>query len=145
MVQMPDGSPVTAPSAQHATAMRAVLNGATVADAWKQANVQLAPPGTPVTAPADPAHLVPGEVAQFKSRDPVMYMGNGKIWLDGQLQPQSALPTGGFLAGRTPPNRPARHSKASAARHRRRRRHRLCRQQRTRAARKCDMTMWGSR
>ena len=102
VVQMPDGSPVTATSAQHATAMRAVLNGATVTDAWKQANVQLAPPGTPVTAPADPAHLVPGEVAQFKSRDPVMYMGNEKIWLDGQLQPESALPTGGFLAWQDP-------------------------------------------
>lgn len=102
VVQMPDGSPVTAPSAQHATAMRAVLNGATVTDGWKQANVQLAPPGTPVTAPADPAHLVPGEVAQFKSRDPVMYMGNGKIWLDGQLQPQSALPTGDFLGWQDP-------------------------------------------
>ena len=97
VVQMPDGSPVTAPSAQNATAMRAVLNGSTVTDAWKQANVDLPPPGTPVTAPADPSHLAPGEVAQFKTRDPVMYMGNGKIWLDGQLQPQSALPTADFL------------------------------------------------
>jgi hypothetical protein len=78
--------------------MRAVLNGATVTDAWKQANVVLPPPGTPVTAPADPSHLMPGQVAQFKSREPVMYMGNGKIWVDGQLQPQSALPTGDFLA-----------------------------------------------
>jgi Domain of unknown function (DUF4226) len=97
VVQMPDGSPVTAPSAQNATAMRAVLNGSTVTDGWKQANVDLPPPGTPVTAPADPSHLAPGEVAQFKTRDPVMYMGNGKIWLDGQLQPQSALPTADFL------------------------------------------------
>lgn len=97
VVQMPDGTPVTAPSAQNATAMRAVLNGSTVTDGWKQANVDLPPPGTPVTAPADPSHLVPGECAQFKTREPVMYMGNGKIWLDGQLQPQSALPTADFL------------------------------------------------
>jgi len=97
VVQMPDGSPVTATTAQHAAAVRAVLNGATVSDGWKQAHVELPPPGTPVTAPADPSHLVPGQIAQFKSRDPVMYMGNGKIWLDGQLQPQSALPTGDFL------------------------------------------------
>nr|WP_172686893.1 DUF4226 domain-containing protein [Mycobacterium avium]AKT73012.1 hypothetical protein MASH_00004 [Mycobacterium avium subsp. hominissuis] len=97
VVQMPDGSPVTATTAQNAAAVRAVLNGSTVADAWKQAHVELPPPGTPVTAPADPSHLVPGQIAQFKSREPVMYMGNGKIWLDGQLQPQSALPTGDFL------------------------------------------------
>jgi Domain of unknown function (DUF4226) len=97
VVQMPDGTPVTAPSAQNATAMRAVLNGSTVTDAWKQANVDLPPPGTPVTAPADPSQLAPGEIAQFKTRDPVMYMGNGKIWLDGQLQPQTAVPTAEFL------------------------------------------------
>jgi hypothetical protein len=102
VVQMPDGSPVTATSPQHATAVRAVLNGATVTDGWKQASVQLAPPGTPVTAPGDPAHLIPGEIAQFKSREPVMYMGNGKIWLDGQLQLQSALPTGDFLGWEDP-------------------------------------------
>ena len=123
VVQMPDGSPVTAPSAQSATAMRAVLNGASVTDGWKQANVQLPPPGTPVTAPADPAHLVPGEIAQFRSRDPVMYMGNGKIWLDGQLQPQSALPPGDFLgwldpsqqAGTAPSASPAATSPSAPA------------------------------
>jgi hypothetical protein len=103
VVPMPDGSPVTAPTAQHASAVRAVLNGSTVNDAWKQAHVELPPPGTPVTAPADPSHLVPGQIAQFKSRDPVMYMGNGKIWLDGQLQPQSAMPTGDFLGWVDPP------------------------------------------
>ncbi|MGE2817922.1 DUF4226 domain-containing protein [Mycobacterium heidelbergense] len=103
VIQMPDGSPVTATTAQHAAAVRAVLNGATVSDGWKQAHVELPPPGTPVTAPADPSHLVPGQIAQFKSRDPVMYMGNGKIWLDGQLQPQSALPTGDFLGWVDPP------------------------------------------
>ena len=98
VVQMPDGSMVTATTAQHATAVRAVLDGSTVSDGWKQGRVEFPPPGTPVTAPADPSRLIPGEIAQFKSRDPVMYMGNGKIWLDGQLQPESALPTGDFLA-----------------------------------------------
>jgi Domain of unknown function (DUF4226) len=102
VVQMPDGTPVTAGSAQHATAMRAVLDGSTVTDAWKQAHVDLPPPGTPVTSPADPSHLTPGEVAQFKTRDPVMYMGNGKIWLDGQLQPQTALPKTDFLGWEDP-------------------------------------------
>jgi hypothetical protein len=97
VVPMPDGSPVTATSAQHAAAVRAVVNGSSVTDAWKQANVELPPPGTPVTAPADPSHLVPGQVAQFKTRDPVMYMGNGKVWLDGQLQSQTAMPTADFL------------------------------------------------
>jgi hypothetical protein len=97
VVQMPDGSPVTATTAQHKAALESVLSGDSVTDSWKKQNVELPPPGTPVTSPGDPSHLVPGEIAQYKSRDPVMYAGNGKIWLDGQLQPQSALPTGDFL------------------------------------------------
>lgn len=97
VVTMPDGSPVTATSRMHETAMRAVLGGSSVTDGWKAANVALPPPGTPVTEPADPSHLPPGAVAQFKTREPVMYMGNDKIWLDGQLQPKSALPTSDFL------------------------------------------------
>ena len=101
VVQMPDGTPVTATSAQHAAVVRAVLNGSSVTDAWKP-YAQLPPPGTPVTMPADPSHLVPGQVAQCKSREPIIFMGNGKIWLDGQLQPQSALPAGEFLAWEDP-------------------------------------------
>lgn len=101
VVQMPDGTPVTTTSAQHAAAVRAVLNGASVTDAWKP-YAQLPPPGTPVTMPADPNHLVPGQVAQCKSREPIIFMGNGKIWLDGQLQPQSALPAGEFLGWEDP-------------------------------------------
>ncbi|WP_343709677.1 DUF4226 domain-containing protein [Mycobacterium sp.] len=97
VVRMPDGSPVTATTAQHKGALDAVVGGASVTDAWKKQGVELPPPGTPVTTPGDPSHLVPGEVAQYRSRDPVMYAGNGKIWLDGQLQPQSTLPTGDFL------------------------------------------------
>jgi hypothetical protein len=53
--------------------MRAVLNGSSVVNGWRQANVDLPPPGTPVTAPADPSHLLAGQCAQFKSRDPVMH------------------------------------------------------------------------
>lgn len=106
VVQMPDGTPVTAPSDRHAVAMRTVLAGGSVTDAWKP-YVELPPPGTPVTAPADPAHLPAGAVAQFKTRDPVMYMGNGKIWLDGQLQPLRALPSGDFLGWFDPSPAPA--------------------------------------
>lgn len=97
VIQMPDGSPATATTAQHKGAVEAVMGGGSPADGWKRQNVEIPPPGTPVTNPGDPSRLVPGEIAQYKSRDPVMYFGNGKIWLDGQLQPQSALPTGGFL------------------------------------------------
>ena len=102
-VAMPDGSVVTAPSAQAASAMRAVLSGQSVSAAYDAVGVHLAPPGTPVTDPVDPAHLEPGCVARFQSRDPVMAMGNGKIWMDGQLQPLGALGSTSDFLGWTKP------------------------------------------
>jgi hypothetical protein len=101
VVRMPDGTPVTAASPQHAAVLRAVLSGASATDAWRP-YAQLPPPGTPVAMPADPSHLVPGQVAQCKSREAIVYMGNGKIWLDGQLQPQSALPAAEFMGWEDP-------------------------------------------
>jgi hypothetical protein len=97
VVQFPDGTPVTASSAQTAGLVRAVLGGQSVTEACKAAGVSIPPPGTPVTQPADPDQLTPGMLAQYKSREPIMFMGNDKIELDGQLQPKSALPQGDFL------------------------------------------------
>lgn len=98
VVQMPDGTPVTAPSTQKAGAIRSILSGSGVTDAYKGAGMALSPPGTPVTQPVDPGSLTPGMLAAYKSREPIPYMGADKIWLDGQLQPKSALPAGDFLA-----------------------------------------------
>ena len=106
-VSMPDGSVVTAPSESVASAMRSVLSGTNVTDAYQAVDVTLAPPGTPVTDPVDPAHLEPGAVARFESREPVMAMGNGKIWLDGQLQPLSALGSASDFLGWSKPPAPA--------------------------------------
>ena len=103
-VTMPDGQVVTAPDAQAAQAMRSVLTGTSVTDAFKQVGVDLPPPGTPVTDPVDPATMPPCSVGRFESREPVMAMGNGKIWIDGQLQPISALgSTTDFLGWSKPP------------------------------------------
>jgi hypothetical protein len=98
VVQMPDGTPVTAPSAQKANAIKAVLAGTGVTDSYKDADMTIPPAGTPITAPVDPSHLTPGMLAGYKSREPIPYMGNDKIWLDGQLQPKSALPAADFMA-----------------------------------------------
>jgi hypothetical protein len=97
VVQMPDGTPVTAPSGQKANAIKALLGGSGVTDAYKGAGMTIPPAGTPVTAPVDPSNLTPGMLAAYKSREPIPYMGNDKIWLDGQLQPKSALPAPDFM------------------------------------------------
>jgi hypothetical protein len=90
-VVLPDGTPVTASNEKAAAATRAVLGGTDVTAAYQAQGVQIPPPGTPVTTPVDPSRLEPGDIASFEGRPPVMAAGNGKIWMDGQLQPLSAM------------------------------------------------------
>lgn len=100
-VTMPDGTPVTAPDAQRAAAMKAVLDGSSVSSAYGD---QIPPAGTPVMEPVDRNKLAPGDYAQFEAKPQVMYMGNGKVWLDGQLKPVSSLPSStDFLGWTSPP------------------------------------------
>jgi murein DD-endopeptidase MepM/ murein hydrolase activator NlpD len=90
-VVLPDGTPVTASNEKAAAATRAVLGGTDVTAAYQAQGVQIPPPGTPVTSPVDPSRLEPGDIARFEGRPPVMAAGNGKVWMDGQLQPLSAM------------------------------------------------------
>jgi hypothetical protein len=114
-VTLPDGRVVTAPDDKIATAMRSVLSGTSVPDAFNAVDLRLPPPGTPVIDPADPAHLDPGSLAQFQSRPPVMAMGDGKIWLDGQLQPTGALGSSSdFLGWSKPPTQASPQTAAAA-------------------------------
>ena len=103
-VDMPGGTPVTAPSAERAAAMRSVIGGSSVTGAYEGQDVHLPPPGTPVLAPVSRNDLQPGDYGQFSTKAPIMYMGNNKIWMDGQLQPISALQSSSdFLGWSAPP------------------------------------------
>jgi hypothetical protein len=114
-VTLPDGRLVSAPDDKIAAAMRSVLSGTSVPDAFRAVDLPLPPPGTPVIDPADPAHLDPGSLAQFGSREPVMAMGGGKIWLDGQLQPIGALGSSSdFLGWSKPPTKASPQTAAAA-------------------------------
>lgn len=99
-VSLPDGTSVTATDAQRAGAMKAVLNGSSVSSAYGD---QIPPAGSPVMNPVDRNSLRPGDYAQFEAKPAVMYMGNGKIWMDGQLKPVSALPSSSDFLGWTGP------------------------------------------
>jgi hypothetical protein len=82
----------TAPDATTAAVMRDVVEkGMSPTAAYGAHNVQLPPPGTPVTAPVDPNLMKGGELAYFQAQEPILALGKGKIWLDGQVQPLSAL------------------------------------------------------
>ncbi len=115
-VTLPNGQVVEAGGEQAAAVMRAVLTGSSVTDAFKDAGVDLPPPGTPVTAPVAPSALAPGSVGHFQAREPVLAMGNGKVWLDGQVQSMSALGSSpDFLGWSSPLAAPRSTVAASAA------------------------------
>jgi hypothetical protein len=99
-VSLPDGTSVNASDDQRKNAMEAVINGKSVSDAY---GGQIPPAGSPVMNPVDRNSLRPGDYAQFEAKPAVMYMGNGKIWLDGQLKPVSALPSSSDFLGWTGP------------------------------------------
>lgn len=99
-VALPDGTSVVAPDDQRSAALKSVLEGKSVSDAY---GGQIPPAGSPVMHPVDRNSLRPGDYAQFEAKPAVMYMGNGKIWLDGQLKEIRALPPSSDFLGWTGP------------------------------------------
>lgn len=97
-VPLPDGSTVDARTTQGASAARAALGGATVADAWHQSGVTVPPPGTPVTAPIPPTLLKAGDVGVWKDHL-VMALGSNKVLVSGQVQPLSSVGSGPDFLG----------------------------------------------
>ena len=97
-VRLPDGTVVQARNAQEAVAARAALAGANVADAYKQAGVDLPALGTPVRDALPPTQLQAGDVGVWKDHM-VMSMGNGKVLVSGQVQPQTSLTSGPDFLG----------------------------------------------
>lgn len=107
LVVRPDGSNVTASSPAAAAAARAVLGGAPLEDAYKSANIGLPHPGSPLKDTIELGETEVGDLAQFKDRY-VMMMGDRQVYLDGQMQPASALATvPGFVGFRRAPEDPS--------------------------------------
>lgn len=107
LVVRPDGSNVTASSPAAAAAARAVLGGAPLEDAYKAANIGLPHPGSPLKDTIELGQTEIGDLAQFKDRY-VMMMGDRQVYLDGQMQPASALAKlSGFVGFRHAPADPS--------------------------------------
>ncbi|MHA7659194.1 DUF4226 domain-containing protein [Mycobacterium sp. ML2] len=112
-VSLPDGQTTEARTTQGATAVKAVLGGATVADGWHQAGVTVPPPGTPVTDPIPPTKLKAGDVGIWQDHL-VMALGNGKVWVSGQVQPLSSVGSGPDFLGWMDPSALAPRAAAPA-------------------------------
>lgn len=105
-VKLPSGGTVTAENAAVAKAGRAVLDGASVDDAYRQAGITLSPPGSPVTAPVSPSRLVFGDIGQYTDHR-VMALGDDKVWVNGKETPLEELETGPNFLGWEHPSVPA--------------------------------------
>lgn len=89
-VTLPDGSTATARNPQTAQAIRDYLAGKTVDAAYRQNNIQLPPPGTPVTNPVDPSRLACGDLAMFKDHY-VPVLSPVKAFVNGQVVPLESV------------------------------------------------------
>jgi hypothetical protein len=102
-VQLPDGSTVNARTPAIAAAVRACLAGAPLDAAYRQAGIELPPPGTPVTNPVDPAALTAGSIGMFKDHY-VVALSSAKALQDGQVVSLSSAAAGPDFLGWVDPS-----------------------------------------
>ncbi|MEB3033900.1 DUF4226 domain-containing protein [[Mycobacterium] nativiensis] len=101
-VRLPDGATITVADPRLAAAMQAAADGTPVAEAFRRQGIDIAPPGTPVSAPVDEARLRPGDIGVFTDRL-ALAVGDGKALLDGQIHLTGNLRGPGFLGWQHPP------------------------------------------
>ena len=102
MVHLPDGTTVSAPSAEVAAAMTAALAGTPIPEAFRQVGLAVPSPGTAVPAPVNVTDLMPGDIGVLTDRH-ALALGNGKALLDNQIQPIASVIGPGFLGWQHPP------------------------------------------
>ncbi|BBZ15059.1 DUF4226 domain-containing protein [Mycobacterium branderi] len=89
-VALPDGSTANARTPTLAQAVKAYLAGNPVDAAYRQAGIELPPPGTPVTNPVNPSQLSCGLIGMFKDHY-VVALSSVKALQDGQVVPLSSV------------------------------------------------------
>jgi hypothetical protein len=97
-VSLPDGSTATARTAALAGAVKSYLGGTPVDAAYRQAGIDLPPPGTPVTNPVDPSALSCGAIGMFKDHY-VVALSPVKALQNGQVVPLSTVASGPDFLG----------------------------------------------
>ena len=97
-VTLPDGSTANTRTPALAEAVKAHLAGAPVDAAYRQAGIELPPPGTPVTSPVAPSALSCGNIGMFKDHY-VVALSSVKALQDGQVVPLSSVASGPDFLG----------------------------------------------
>jgi hypothetical protein len=97
-VSLPDGSTATARTAALAEAVKSYLGGTPVDAAYREAGIELPPPGTRVTDPVDPSALSCGAIGMFRDHY-VVALSPVKALADGQVVPLSSVASGPDFLG----------------------------------------------
>ena len=97
-VQLPDGSTVSARIPALASAVKSYLAGTPLDVAYRQAGIELPPPGTPVTNPVDPSQLTAGAIGVFKDHY-VVALSAAKALKDGQVVALASAASGPDFLG----------------------------------------------
>ncbi|WP_246540928.1 DUF4226 domain-containing protein [Mycobacterium spongiae] len=113
-VALPNGETVTAASPELAAAIKAAAGGAPIAAAFQQQGIAIPAPGTAVTDPIDPAHVIPGDIGIFTDRH-ALALGRSEALLDGQIQHISTVTGPSFLGWEHPPTPPPATAPANTA------------------------------
>lgn len=101
-VVLPDGETVVAPSPELAAVITAAIAGTPIPEAFRQQDITIPAPGTPVTGPLEVAQVVPGDIGLLSDRH-ALALGSGKALLDQQIQPIASVTGPGFLGWQHPP------------------------------------------
>lgn len=97
-IDLPDNSTTTARNAIGAEVTKDVLSGTAVADAYSKKDITLPPVGTPIIDSVSPSMLKSGDVGMWKDHY-VMALGDGKVWVSGQVQKLESLTSGPDFLG----------------------------------------------
>ena len=97
-VQLPDGSTGNARTPALAAAVKSYLAGTPLDVAYRQAGIELPPPGTPVTNPIDPSQLTAGAIGMFKDHY-VVALSAAKAFQDGQVVSLASAASGPDFLG----------------------------------------------
>jgi hypothetical protein len=80
----------------------AAIAGTPIPEAFRQQDITIPAPGTPVTGPLEVAQVVPGDIGLLSDRH-ALALGSGKALLDQQIQPIASVTGPGFLGWQHPP------------------------------------------
>jgi Domain of unknown function (DUF4226) len=101
-VRLPNGDLVNAPTPQLAKIITTALGGTPIGEAFHQHGLTIAPPGTAVPDPVDPAKVTTGDVGMFTDRQ-ALALDRTRALLGGQIEPLTSVSGPSFLGWFHPP------------------------------------------